>query len=34
MYWTKLKGKAFTSAKLVCGNLIPDSSQVSSSAAS
>lgn len=34
MYWTKLKGKTFTSAKLVCGTLIPNSSQVSSSGAS
>jgi branched-chain amino acid transport system substrate-binding protein len=34
MYWTKLKGKTFTSAKLVCGTLIPNSDQVSSTAAS
>ena len=34
MYWTKLVGKQFTSAKLVCGNLIPNSDQVSPSGAS
>jgi ABC-type branched-subunit amino acid transport system substrate-binding protein len=33
MYWTKLKGKAFTSAKLVCGTLIPNSDQVASTPA-
>jgi branched-chain amino acid transport system substrate-binding protein len=34
MYWTQLKGKKFTNAKLVCGTLIPNSDQISSPASS
>jgi len=34
MYWTKLSGKQFTGAKLVCGNLIPNSDQIQASGAS
>lgn len=31
MYWTQLKGKRFTNARLVCGTLIPGSDQVTGS---